>query len=54
MYLFFCDATFSAIQRADILSSIFSPFMLWWCQPLQEQLSSKLGNIELVQGRKMK
>src|SRR6478735_1796566 len=29
MYFLSPDATFSATQRADILSSIFSPFMFW-------------------------
>src|SRR5262249_24159100 len=55
MYFMSPDATLSAAQRADILSSIFSPFM-FWVVPTASRLVAvpRPGISMLINGRKMK
>ena len=55
MYFLSPDSTFSATQRADILSSIFSPFMFWVVPTASRVVAlPKLGMSMLIRGRKMK
>src|SRR5712691_3814939 len=49
------DATFSAAQRADILSSIFSPFMFWVVTTASSVVALPSSATSMViNGRKMK
>src|SRR5262245_5330354 len=49
------DSTFSATHRADILSSIFSPFMFWVVPTASNVVAlPRPGISRLVNGRKMK
>src|SRR5947209_10320953 len=54
MYFLSPDATLSAAHRADILSSIFSPFM-FWVVPTASRLVAvpKPGMSMLINGRKI-
>jgi hypothetical protein len=55
MYFLSPDATLSAAQRADILSSIFSPFMFWVVPTASKFVAvPRPGMSMLINGRKMK